>query len=124
MDELFAWATALGAEVSAFRLGTNDSSTGLRGGVATKDLPEGSVIGYLPDSIILSESVAKRSAIGQAIIQTLDSQPDRLAALSSRSGTDPHIRGLIILAAFIARERFYLGRTSFWAPYLDTLVRA
>ncbi|KAJ3174554.1 hypothetical protein HK101_010944 [Irineochytrium annulatum] len=112
-----AWATSHGADVSNISFTTAGS---LRGAVAAASIPEGGVVGHLPEKLILAESTARSSPFGARICQYMDDNMEEVKRLSG--GTDPYAPGLVLLAAFLAYERF-VSPSSFWFPYLTTLPK-
>ncbi|KAJ3304342.1 hypothetical protein HDU76_005208, partial [Blyttiomyces sp. JEL0837] len=129
LDALLKWAQDNGANVSNIQPANtplpqsnpNNPDTFIRGALAHSDLEGGSVIGYLPQNLILSESTARASTLGRAIVQYMHKHPDECKSLGG--GTDPYAPGLVLLASFLAHERFAPPSTSpsFWHPYLNSL---
>jgi hypothetical protein len=97
IDQLFQWAKKHGAEVQNIRItytsDHDDSELPFRCAVATQKIGSGELIGYIPNSIIISESTARESATGKAILkylkdnskelETLQRNPDPLATCMS-----------------------------------------
>ncbi|KAJ3205812.1 hypothetical protein HDU67_008626, partial [Dinochytrium kinnereticum] len=119
LHALFNWAGANGASVDNFEIFERDDEVPPRGGVAVKDIPAGGLIGYLPEELILSESVAKDSKVGGSVYGYMAANTDEVLKLLGDS--DPYAPGLLVLASFIAYERFYVRQDSFWWPYLQIL---
>ncbi|KAI8854943.1 hypothetical protein BC829DRAFT_105535 [Chytridium lagenaria] len=116
---LFQWATENGASVDNFDIVEKDDEMPQRGAVALKDIHAGEEIGYLPESLILSEGVARASKVGGCVHSYMLDHPEDV--VQRLGDSDPYAPGLVVLAAFIAYERYHNGKTSFWWPYLNVL---
>ncbi|KAJ3236449.1 hypothetical protein HDU81_010744 [Chytriomyces hyalinus] len=106
--ELIEWAKQNGARIENLTIETVD---GLRGCTAANTIQRGSSIAFLPPNLILDEQKARESSVGKVLqrFQTFEF-----------SKTDVYATPTLLLAAFLAHERFHC-KTSFWKPYLDSL---
>ncbi|KAJ3024250.1 UNVERIFIED_CONTAM: hypothetical protein HDU68_008260 [Siphonaria sp. JEL0065] len=115
LDNLIEWATSNGADIKNLAI---EEREGLRGAVAIKEIPAGSTIGFLPPSLILSESTGASTPFGTMLSTYMDSHPQETEAVTG--STDLYAKASIQFAAFIAHEQQYNTKT-FWKPYFDTL---
>ena len=120
LDNLLKWATDHGAVVDniGFIEHADDHDHFIRGARAKYSIEAGQIIGYLPECLILSETTAKNSHIGKAVMEYMDQHPEDVKALGG--GKDPYAAGLVLLAAFIAYSKRN-SSSSFWTPYLSSL---
>jgi hypothetical protein len=114
VEQLFTWARENGAKLDNIEIRYGDGGMNVsRTAFARNSVDEDGLIGFIPSSILLSESVAKSSTIGTAVLnafaQSSEVDPDK----------NPHGLELVCLAAFMSVERH--NKESFWAPYLDAL---
>ncbi|KAI8830081.1 hypothetical protein BJ741DRAFT_621058 [Chytriomyces cf. hyalinus JEL632] len=106
--ELIEWAKQNGAQIENLSI---ETVNGLRGCTAANPIRSGSSIAFLPPNLILDEQKARESRVGKVLqrFQTFEF-----------SKTDVYATPTLLLAAFLAHERFH-SKTSFWKPYLESL---
>ncbi|KAJ3022966.1 hypothetical protein HKX48_004724 [Thoreauomyces humboldtii] len=120
LDKLLAWASEKGADVAnlVFRGDDKDPFCSARSAYALHSIPPNSSIASIPACLILSETTARESRIG-ALLAAHIATPE-VAAELTQGGRDPYAPGLILLAGYMAYERF-VNLASFWKPYFDAL---
>jgi hypothetical protein len=109
------WAQELGARIENFQICKErfDDRESSREIVATKDIEEGEELCYIPSVLLLTETHAKESVIGQSLIGNIEH-------LDEFSGRYPHAVELVCMAIFMVYEKF-VNISSHWKPYLDSL---
>jgi hypothetical protein len=109
------WARETGARIENFQVAKErfDDRETSREIVATKDVHEGDELCFIPTALLLSETHAKESIIGQSLIGKIE----HLDVFSERY---PHAVELICMAIFMVYEKV-LNPESHWKPYLDSL---
>jgi hypothetical protein len=113
---LFTWAKCQGAKFHKIQV---TDSSGLkdtcRKAKTLKNIDKFSEICFIPKEILLSESVAKNSEIGQVILKYFNEND--FEVIDERKY--PHCVDVICMAAFMVYE--YKRGDSFWDPYLQIL---
>ncbi|KAI8925435.1 hypothetical protein BC831DRAFT_415026 [Entophlyctis helioformis] len=133
--ELLEWGRAHGARVSLLDIAENTSTTTTtttndnndndadsrslhRGVLAASAISAGTEICFIPERLLLSETVVRASAIGAAVLSYIAATPAD-NALVNDSARHPHAGTLLAMAAFMVHESAHEG--SHWQPYLASL---
>ncbi|TPX32206.1 hypothetical protein SmJEL517_g04649 [Synchytrium microbalum] len=106
---LFGWASKQGAKLELLQVEIRD---GERGVYANSNINPGERIAYIPDSIVLSESMVEKTELGLAVATLL---PEFGSTWSYWT------KGLMLMIAYMVHELYVKQDGSFWYPYLSTL---
>eukprot|EP00842_Homolaphlyctis_polyrhiza_P003130 jgi/Hompol1/3818/HPOL_003364-RA len=120
---LLQWGLQHGARIANLAITDQDFSDTRslhRGALAKVDVAPGAEICFIPDSILLSESIVRVSPVGKAILSFLDSNPAEKQLVSDET-KHPHAGILLAMSAFMVHELDVVGKASHWYPYLASL---
>jgi hypothetical protein len=78
---------------------------------------------FLPSSLLLSESVVRRSAIGASVLSYIATHASEQKLVSEKA-KHPHGDILLAMATFMVHELHVMQSRSLWFPYLATLPKA
>ncbi|KAJ3274566.1 hypothetical protein HDV01_002408 [Terramyces sp. JEL0728] len=117
-EDLLEWARDNGATVSNLQIHSEDAGKEADRGVkARKTIAGGDEICFIPNAILLSESVAMTSKIGRLVESHLnDSHPELIAPEHY-----PHGKEIICMAVFMVYEKYKVD--SHWSAYLNSLPK-
>ncbi|KAJ3323721.1 hypothetical protein HDV06_001451 [Boothiomyces sp. JEL0866] len=118
-EDLLEWAKENGASVSNLQIYNEDSSKEVDRGVKARNtISSGEEICFIPNAILLSESVALNSDIGKLVANYLkESHPELISPEQY-----PHGREIICMAVFMVHEKYEVPN-SYWASYLNSLPK-
>lgn len=125
VNAMFNWAAMNGAEAIGFGVretpGCSGKDTTLpsRTIYAKREIVKGETILRIPKELVLSESVARKSKIGDGITRMLEVDPRALEVLGEHT-KDKYVVTLLYMMAFLIYEKWN-NPSSFWKYYIDSL---
>nr|KAJ3421573.1 hypothetical protein HK105_003056 [Polyrhizophydium stewartii] len=123
VEPLLDWGRRHGARVDNLDIrheSLDDDRNLSRGVYANRDVGPGDEICFIPETILLSESVVRASAIGKAVLDYIAEHPEE-QALVNDPVKHPHAGILLAMAAFMVHEYTATEGHSHWMPYLASL---
>ncbi|KAJ3260467.1 hypothetical protein HK103_000609 [Boothiomyces macroporosus] len=118
-EDLLEWARENGATVTNLQIYNEDSLKEVDRGVKARNtIASGEEICFIPNAILLSESVALNSEIGKLVANHLKESHAELISPEHY----PHGKEIICMAVFMVYEK-YEATDSHWASYLNSLPK-
>ena len=89
---------------------------------STRDLKSTEAVLTIPESICLTESLAREAPTGQALAEYFASLDSPESKWNEANPLDPHAIGVLFMVAFLMHQRSQPG--SFFAPYVLSLPQS